>query len=104
MSVPIIRSRIVENSRKVCTPRKILHFAYASFSRMTNELALLVVQTNASVTSRGGGVRGGEVRAHFESAPHPSIVLPAFSKAEPERLERFQLKLTSRGASSSKAN
>ena len=57
-SKPRIRSRIVENSRKVCTPRKILHFAYASFSRITNELALLVVQTNASVTSREGGVRG----------------------------------------------
>ena len=63
VSVPIIRLRIVENSRKVFAPRKILHFACASFSRMTNELALLVVQTNASVTSRG-------LFAHFEPARH----------------------------------
>ena len=46
----------------VCTPRKILHFAYASFSRMTNELALLVVLTNASVTSRGFNVSKGSAR------------------------------------------
>ena len=72
-SKPTIRSRIVENSRRICTPRKILHFAYASFSRTTNE----------SVTSRGGGVRGGGVCACFESAPHQSIVSSTFSKVAP---------------------